>query len=413
MANITIIRIANGRKVIDTQIDPSNIPTTDQAASFPTGASGADQLVKASAVGGYVTYGNLDTNGDVGTTASTVAAGNDSRFPTSDEKAGLGAAPNALSAANPVADKTYVDNLVDGIEWYPSVDDEVNYVKTTAGAPTGTATSGEKCLNTNEAKLYTYTTSWDAGVAVSSGERLVFKEDGDDTSGGSGTYTADMKIYDYNGSTFDETTPTLGGTFNLDTDGLDYRYTGSVWAAKSSTVSHNNTSGLQGGTTGEYYHITANQEAGLDAATAITASNPPQTLADRDKLPQRISFAYFGGFAVSQTDVEFYDVEGVVQRVQPKAAGSIVGHTVQLESDRTAGTLTLEPTIDGTKVTPSDLDVTIDGTTPNDAHLEAAPDTSGLTFTASNKLGIKATSDASWAPTTATVRSDLHLVYNT
>lgn len=385
MANlITIIRLLSGRKVYDTQIDTDNLLTTDQKASIPTGVNGTNQLV----------------------------AEDDARLPSSDEAAALEAAPNALSASNPVADVQYVQGLISGVDWQESIEHSVDYVKATAGAPSGTATSGEKCLNTNEAKIYTYTTSWDSGVAVSSGDRAIHKDTGSDTSGDSGTYTASNKIYEYNGTTFDETTANEGMASWIEDEDVVYVFNGTAWVKFGSTVTHNNTSGLQGGTTDQYYHITSNQEAGLDAATAITASNPPQTLSDRDKMPQKISFCYFGGMPASQTDTEFYDEPGVVQRVLTKAAGSIVGIVAQLESNRTAGTMTIEPTVNGTKVTPSDLDLTINAGTPNDATAKVAPATTGLTFSAGDKLGVKVTTDSSWAPTTATIRIDLLVVYD-
>jgi hypothetical protein len=54
-----------------------------------TDQSFAMQGELAAAAAAEVTYENLDTNGDVGVVASTVAAGDDSRFPTTDQKAAL------------------------------------------------------------------------------------------------------------------------------------------------------------------------------------------------------------------------------------------------------------------------------------------------------------------------------------
>lgn len=360
-----------------------------------------------------VTYENLDGNGDVGTGASTVAAGNDSRFPTSDEKAAL-AGEGTPSALNKFTTKSYVDALVNGADWQDSVDHTVDYVKTTAGAPSGTGASGEKCLNTNEAKLYTYTASWDAGVAVSTDERFVHKDTGVDTTGNSGTHTASNKIYDYNGSTFDETVASEGMAFWAEDDDALFIYNGSAYVAFGSVSTHNNLSGLQGGTASEYYHITANQEAGLDAATAITGSNPPLTKADRDRVPVRFDFAYYGGLAAAQTDVELYEGGmGIHQRVLLPSAGSIVKTTYQSTGARTAGTLTAEPTLDGTKVTENGLDLVIDDDPTNDAKAEVAPDTTNLTFTAGQKLGLMATTDASWANGSGDIVVSIYVVFDT
>lgn len=360
-----------------------------------------------------VTYENLDTNGDVGQVASTVAAGDDGRFPTSDEKDAL-AGEGTPSASNKYTTKSYVDGLVQGLDWQESVDYDINYVKTDAGAPSGTATDGERCLNTNEDKLYTYSSGWDAGVSCSTGDRHVFKTSGDDTSGDSGTYTKDDKIYEYNGATFDETAASEGMAFWSEEEDKLFVYNGTNYVQFGSTSDHNSLSGLQGGNgSTEYYHITSDQEAGLDAATAITASNPPLTSSDRDRLPTRISFVYRGGFAVSQTDVEFFSAGGAFQQVLMPSAGSMVKTTLQSSAARTAGTLTAEPTINGTKVTANDLDLTLDGSTTNDDKAEVAPGTTNLTFTAGQKVGVKVTSDEDWAPTTSDLEFCLYVIFDT
>jgi hypothetical protein len=64
-------------------------------------------------------------------------------------------------------------------------------------------------------------------------------------------------IYEYNGSTWDAQVPTEGyACWNEDTDRV-YTFNGSNWVTFGSTVLHNNTSAKQGGTTNEYYHLTA------------------------------------------------------------------------------------------------------------------------------------------------------------
>jgi len=441
MAASYYARLANGRRVWDSLFDPTLIPSSAQkdALDNASGTPGSgnpfildddSRLTDArtptthnntyhsetyiTAAG--VTYGNLDTNGDVGTVADTVAAGDDSRFPTSDEKAALDAAPNSLTAANPVADKQYVDALVSGLDWQESIQHNVQYIKTDAGAPSGTGTSGEKCLNTNEAKLYTYTSSWDAGVAVSTGDRFINKDDGSDTTGNSGTYTADDKIREYNGSTFDETTPTEGTAAWVEDEDSLYMYNGSAWVQFGSTTVHNNTSGKQGGTTGEFYHLTQDEHDAVNGATTPSSSNVVQTALDRDKLPVPYTFTYQAptvGFPQSQTDTEIYDRDGIFQQVLLPSAGSIVKTTLQSTGARTAGALTAEPSINGTKVTANDLDLTLDGSTTNDAKAEVAPGTTNLTFSAGDKIGVMFTSDASWANATGDLVFTAYVVFDT
>lgn len=396
MANITVVRVANGRKLIDTTFDPANIPSTDEKAAL-AGTSGSPSGANA-----YVTNA-------------------DGRILTTDENDGIGAAPNAITAANPAADKLYVDTQIgaisSGISWKDAVDDNINYVK--AGAPVGTAaTNGEKMLDTTNNNLHTFTGgNWDGGTAVSSGDRFIFKDTGTDTSGDSGTHTKDDKIREFNGSTYDETTPVQGdATCVLDegTSGKKYVYSGTAWAFLESLQDHNQMSNLQGGNgSDEYYHMIADEDAALNAATTLSATNPPQTLDDRDKMPVKFQFAFFGGFPVSQTDSEMFDSDGVRQNVPMPSAGSIVKMSLYSDEDRTAGTLTAEPSINATKSTSNDLDLVLDGSTVNDDVAEVAPGTTGLTFSSGDEIGVMLTSDGSWANASGEIKVDIYVVFNT
>ena len=395
MANITVVRVENGRKVIDTTFDPVNIPSTDEKAAL-AGTSGSPSGANA-----FVTN-------------------NDNRVLSSDEAAGVGAAPNAITAVNPATDKTYVDAQVaavsSGVSWLEAVDHNINYVK--AGAPIGTgATNGEKMLDTSNNNLHTFTGgAWDAGTAVSTGDRFIFKDDGTDTSGDAGTHTADDDIREFNGATFDVTNPTQGAAvcvLDEGATGKKYVFNGTVWVFIESVQDHNQLGGLQGGNgSDEFHHLLADEDAALNAATTLNASNPPQTLNDRDKMPVRLKFVFFGGFAAGQTDVEVFDAEGVRQQVPMPSAGSIVKTALYSDSARTAGTLTAEPTIEGTKVTENGLDTTLDGTTTNDDVAEIAPGTANLTFTAGQKIGIMLTSDGSWANASGDIVIDVYVVFD-
>ena len=427
--------VAGRPKALTTQYDLAFLPSTGQKdALVGTGSPGSgDKYVNDSdarmtnartpsshgneahsstfITAGGVTYEALSANGDIGTAASTVAAGDDSRFSTTDQKAALGAAPNALTAANPVADKTYVDALLNGLDWQDSVDHTIDYVKTTTGAPIGSPASGEKCLNTFDKKLFTESGgSWDAGAASSSGDRYVHKDTGTITNGDAGTHTKSNKIYDYNGTTYDETVANEGMSFWAEDEDALYVYNGTAYVTFGAVTTHNNLSGIQGSGN---YHISANEQAGISAATAITASNVPLTSADRDRIPVPVDFVYAGGFAASQTDVEVYEEAGIVQQKLMPSAGSIVKITYQSTDNRSAGTLTLEPTINGTKVVASDLDLVIDADPTNDAKAEVAPATTNLTFTAGQKLGIKATSDGTWVNNSGDLQITLYVVFNT
>jgi hypothetical protein len=384
MATSKFFRLLLGRPVPDKEFDEANIPTADQKAAFPAGAGAGDQMVLNS----------------------------DSRLPTADQKAAL-TGEGTPGSDNKYVTKDHLTSVVNNLDPQDSITHGVDYVKADAGAPSGTATDGEKCLNTNENKLYTYSSGWDAGAAISTGDRFCHKDTGSDTSGDSGTYTKSDKIYDWDGSSYTQITPNEGYFCWFEDEDKNYRHNGTNWVGETTTQQHNNMAGKQGGTTDEYYHLTSDQEAGVDAATPIDVSNPPATKADRDRVPVCLCFSYRGGFAASQNDVEIYEAAGSFQQVVMPSAGSIVKHTLQSSSARTAGSLTAEPTIDGTKVTASDLDLTIDDDPTNDAKAEVAPGTTNLTFTAGQKLGVKWTSDGDWAPVDSDIESRLYVVFDT
>ena len=459
MANTKIFKLVEdeGRSAPDLMINPTNIPSTAEKASFanvPTadekaalvGTSGTAVSVSNKLVDNTdtrmsdsrtplshdntlhsatyitaagVTYENLNTNSDIGQAASTVAAGDDARFPTADEKAAC-AGPSGYtpSVDDPYVTKSYADTFN---EWIKSVDYTVDYVKTDAGAPSGTPVADEQCLNTNEDKLYEESgLAWNAGVAVTTGQRFIHKDTGDDSTGDSGTQTKSDKIYDFSGTaqTYTEITPTLGSSVMIDelgTGGQEWKYDGSNWTLKASTVIHNALSSKQGGTTDEFYHITSDQEASMDAADTLTAANYPLALSNRAMMACPVDFVFMGSatqFAASRSEIEFFNAAGIVQQETQHKNGSIVGIKVQISSARTAGTLTVEPTIDGVKVTPTDLDVVINDVATIEAIGSIAPATTGYTFTSTQGLGVKVTSDASWAYGFGDIQVTLFVVFD-
>jgi hypothetical protein len=100
----------------------------------------------------------------------------------------------------------------------------------------------------------------------------------------------------------------------------------------------------------------------------------------------------------SQTDLAMDTVLlGNREYVLPYA-GSIVGIGVASSEARTAGTLTVDATVNGTK---SGLTAVLDGTNTQFHTATQAKDTD--TFAAGNRLGVKFTTDGTWAPTTADI----------
>ena len=337
-------------------------------------------------------------------------------LPTDDQKAAL-VGEGTPSTTNKYATRTYVDGLVDGLDWQGSVQHSIDYVK--AGTPIGIAAAeNEKCLDTTGFKIHTFTGgAWNAGVALTDKLRFIFKDDGTDVSGDSGTFIHDNKIREYRNGAISEITPTKAAAVNVEDEntpnGNDYVFNGTDWVLKGGTVPHNSLASIQGETTGEYYHLTSDERGAVNSATTPSAANPVMTNLDRDKVASPIKFRYSGGFPISQTDVEVYEAAGSFQRILMPSAGSIVKATLQSTADRTAGTLTAEPTLNGTKAVNDALDMVLDAGTTNNDRAEVAPGTTNLTFAAGDQLGSKMTSDGSWAPVTSDIEITYWVVFNT
>jgi len=114
--------------------------------------------------------------------------------------------------------KDYVDGLIQGLDWQDSVLDRVGALPDTG---------------------------------LSTGDRYIL--------------TSDNKIYEYNGSGWDSEAPTEGMATWVEDEDVLYMYNGSAWVKFGSTVTHNNLSGLQGGTTNEFYHLTSAEYTELNA----------------------------------------------------------------------------------------------------------------------------------------------------
>jgi hypothetical protein len=135
--------------------------------------------------------------------------------------------------------KQYVDSLVQGLDWQNSV---LGVVPVASGVQT-------------------------------TGNRYIASATG-------GSWTEDY-IYEWDGSAWDETVPNEGfATWNEADDRLVV-YNGSSWVPFGSTVTHNNTSGKQGGTTNEYYHLTADEYNSLTSNGGVEDATDMHTHDDR------------------------------------------------------------------------------------------------------------------------------------
>jgi len=113
----------------------------------------------------------------------------------------------APTDATDAARKSYVDNLVSGLFWKEPALYMIQYVKTTAGAPSGTASDKEVCINTADDTLHQYdSTAW-VQLTLTAGDIFIFGKSGTDTTGNSGTYTADNDVYTWDGATWSNDSP--------------------------------------------------------------------------------------------------------------------------------------------------------------------------------------------------------------
>jgi len=92
-------------------------------------------------------------------------------------------------------------------------------------------------------------------------------------------------IYEWDGSNWIETVPNLGFRLTVESDDTEYAYNSSnEWVTVTSSSAHNSLSGLEGGGSGHYYHLDANQytEATQYASNSV---NGLMSSTDHAKLP--------------------------------------------------------------------------------------------------------------------------------
>lgn len=149
--------------------------------------------------------------------------------------------PNADSAVR----RDFVDNLIDGLLWKDPVD----------LATTGNVTlSGEQNID---------------GVLTNNSRVLVWKQNNQtengfyDTNAGAWTRTSDAST---GAELLKAATNVIAGAsqegvefVNSNINAITIGVTNITFVTKSNSINHNNTSGLQGGITNEYFHLTQNQ----------------------------------------------------------------------------------------------------------------------------------------------------------
>ena len=233
--------------------------------------------------------------------------------------------------------KSYVDSLVQGLDWQESV----------------------------------LSLATEYGDAAASGTNRYI------APSSSGTWT-DNYIYEWNVSAWDETIPTEGTAAWVEDEDALYVYNGTDWVAFGSTTNHNTLSGLQGGTANEYYHLTntdytwlvTNRQDNIeDLVGAMVSGNTETNIAvtyddaDPGKLDFVVDTATTSGLGVAQFSSDNFDVAAGVVTVKDEG---IAEPELDINNAPTDGYYLQYDTTNGMQW----ADVTASGVTESDYRLE-------------------------------------------
>ena len=131
----------------------------------------------------------------------------------------------------------------------------------------------------------------------------------------------------------------------------------------------------------------------------------------------KYEFRRDNGLAASQTNIAMYELKGLFPDIIVPSDGQIIKSFIRITSPRTAGTLTLKirkttPPGSPTIIVPSgdSLDLVIDGTNDEYNFASVDPENSDYTVSEGDILEVILTTDASWAPITASIEAMLFIL---
>ena len=191
---------------------------------------------------------------------------------------------------NHLATKSYVDGLVQGLDWQDSAKDK------DLSAPPSSPSTGDRYIIGGSA-----TDAW-------SGH--------------------DYDVTEWNGSSWDFTSKSEGMAVWVEDEDVLYTYNGSSWVKFGSTISHNNTIGLQGGTTNQYYHLTSAQHTDL-------TDGGDTTLHAHDGRYYTESEVNTWRSGTTQTEMGY--VHGVTSDIQTQLNGKLSTSSKAADSDKLDG----------------------------------------------------------------------------
>lgn len=204
-----------------------------------TGVPDAGKPVKLDAAGevdasmindGDIDHGSVGGLADDDHTQYLLASGG--RALTGDMSCG---SKKLTSLATPVADtdaanKAYVDQLIQGLDWQESVLDRYD---PTGGLPTGV--TGARYIATATANGWT-----------------------------------NKYIYEWDGDSWVETIPNEGYCCTVEDENTAYYYNATSWVVMSSIFNHNDLANIYGGASNDYYHLTSADKTDLTDGGATT-----------------------------------------------------------------------------------------------------------------------------------------------
>jgi hypothetical protein len=238
--NTEITARTNADNTLQANIDAEATARTEADNSIRTDFAAADSSIRTDFAAADTTL-RSDLEAALATEASTRAAADDLRvLKAGDSMTGnlaFGGVATVTGVTAPVnasdvATKNYVDSSISGLSWKQAVDN-------VGTATPGTATTGDRFLNTTDGKIYTATAAdtWDSGVAAVDGDAVFDRatETGYVYSGvewtqftGTGQVAAGVGL----SKTGNQIDVNLGaGIAQLPSDevGIDVRATGGLW----------------------------------------------------------------------------------------------------------------------------------------------------------------------------------------